>query len=195
MSSGYGLTSENLLRTLPDALKDDERMLALASGIADILAARPEEISRLLIYTKIDTLPEVLLDILAYDFKVDWWDGDYTVAEKRQILKDSWYVHRHLGTKSAVEKAISALYPDTTVAEWFEYDGDPYHFKLLIDITYQNVDPTRNQQVLDRVNYYKNLRSILDEVEYVTLGATAKLYSGAAFVGGDISFSARAKNY
>ena len=51
-------------------------MLALATSIADVLAARPEEIRKIQIYTLIDELPEELLDILAYDFKVDWWDAD-----------------------------------------------------------------------------------------------------------------------
>jgi len=71
---------------------------------------------------------------------VDWWDYNYTLEEKRKTLKDSWNVHRTLGTKGAVEKAISAIYPGTEVREWFEYAGQPYHFKLLIDATYQNVD-------------------------------------------------------
>ena len=193
--SSHGITVENLLLTLPDILRNDEKMLALATAIANVLAARPEEINSLLIYTKIDTLSEDLLDILAYDFKVDWWDSNYTIAEKRQTLKDSWYVHRHLGTKSAVETAISAIYPETKVKEWFEYGGDPCHFKLLIDVTYQELDPAKHQQVLDRVDYYKNLRSVLDEVEYVTPGAAAQLYAGAAFAGGDVAFSATAKNY
>ena len=77
-----------------------------------------------------------LLDILANDFKVDWWDANYTLEEKRRTLKDSWNVHRRLGTKAAVVLAISAIYPDTQVSEWWEYGGKPYHFKLLIDATY-----------------------------------------------------------
>lgn len=125
MNSAYGLTAENLLRTLPEVFRNDKKMVALASSIADVLAARPEEIRQLMIYSRIDDLSEELLDILAYDFKVDWWDGDYTLEEKRKTLKDSWRVHRMLGTKAAVETAISAIYPETQVREWFEYGGEP----------------------------------------------------------------------
>lgn len=70
-----------------------------------------------------------------YDFKVDWWDGDYSLEEKRRTLKDSWRVHRMLGTKAAVETAISAIYPNSAVKEWFEYGGRPYYFKLEINAT------------------------------------------------------------
>ena len=180
MNSAHGLTAENLLRTLPEVLRNDEKMAALAASIADVLAARPAEIEQLMIYSRIDELPEDLLDILAEDFKVDWWDGDYTLEEKRQTLKDSWRVHRMLGTKAAVETAISAIYPETQVSEWFEYGGEPYHFRLLIDSTYEGVDPAKHQRVLDRVEYYKNLRSVLDEVEYYDAGGTAGQYVGAA---------------
>ena len=52
-------------------------MQALASSISGVLAARPVEIDLLRIYTQIDSLPEGLLDILAYDFKIDWYDPTY----------------------------------------------------------------------------------------------------------------------
>ena len=105
MNSAHALTAENLLRALPEVLRNDESMAALAASVAQVLARRPEEIQRLAIYPRIDEIPEELLDILAYDFKVDWWDADYTLEEKRRTLKDSWRVHRMLGTKAAVELA------------------------------------------------------------------------------------------
>ena len=104
MNKKYGLTAENLLSSLPAVLRGDKNMFALAVATAKALSARAEEIDSLRIYSRIDELPEDLLDILAYDFKVDWWNGDYSLEEKRQVLKDSWRVHRMLGTKAAVEQ-------------------------------------------------------------------------------------------
>jgi len=195
MNNAHGLTADNLLRALPTVLQGDAGMAALAAAIAEKLSARPDEIHRLMIYTRIDELPEELLDVLAVDFKVDWWDFDYTVEKKRQTLKDSWRVHRMLGTKAAVEAAISAIYPDTQVSEWFEYDGDPGHFKLLIDATYEDVDPARHQRVIDRVAFYKNLRSVLDEVEYYDAGGLATEYFGAACIGFEMVDGATAIRY
>ena len=184
MNNIHGITSENLLRTLPDVLRNDESMIAVASSVAAALSARPEEIESLMIYTQIDSLSDELLDILAYDFKVDWWDANYTLSEKRQTLKDAWKVHRTLGTKAAVEKAISAIYSNTQVKEWFEYDGPPFHFTLLIDATYEHVDPTKHQRVLDRLNYYKNLRSTPFVVEYTANPqGNCTSYAAAAIVG------------
>ena len=164
--SELGITRENLLLIVPPALTHDPAMMARAAADAEALAARLAEIDRVRIISHIDALDETVLDILAWDFKVDWWDPNYTLEEKRRTLKESWHVHRTLGTKAAVVTAISAIYPDTKVLEWWEYDGKPYHFRLLIDATYERVDPEKHKRVLERVDYYKALRSVLDAVEY-----------------------------
>ena len=41
MNEQYGLTVENLLNVLPDVLRQDEKLLALATGVAELLPARP----------------------------------------------------------------------------------------------------------------------------------------------------------
>ena len=89
--------------------------MALGQVVAEELSDRMSEIEKAAIYPRIDELDEALLDILAYDFKVDWYGYDYPVEVKRRILKSSFYVHRHLGTKGAVETAIQALYPRTSL--------------------------------------------------------------------------------
>lgn len=190
-----GITKENLMLILPPALSKDRSVVALAEVDAEALAARPAEIGKARVIANIDQLDEAVLDILAYDFKVDWWDPEYSIEEKRKTLKDSWRVHRMLGTKAAVETAISAIYKDTTVQEWFEYGGEPYHFRLLLDATYENVNPEKHRRVMERVNYYKNLRSVLDKVEYYDAGGTANGYAYAAFLGCEITDSARAVRY
>ncbi|WP_300924270.1 cobalamin biosynthesis protein, partial [uncultured Desulfovibrio sp.] len=63
----HGLTKENLVVTLPPALRTDPSVVALAEALSELLAARPAEIERLRIYPAIDTLEEPLLDILARD--------------------------------------------------------------------------------------------------------------------------------
>ncbi len=183
-----GLTAENLLLALPEALRQDEQMQALAAGIAEVLAARPAEIDRLLIYPRIDELPEALLDRLAYDFKVDWWDAEYSLAAKRQTLKDNWQVHRRLGTKAAVEQAIAAIYPETQVLEWFEYGGEPFSFRVVLDVT--NARASAEYFAIKRaVDSYKRLTAHMDNLIYQCRAALeiriemAVFYLGAVMTG------------
>ena len=177
-----GLTKENLLFTFPVGLRGSQAIAALGDVTSEALAERPPEIAKLSLYTRIKELPENLLDILAYDFKVDWWDPNYTLEEKRQTFKDSWYVHKHLGTKAAVRTAIRDIYPNADVLEWFEYeDGKPYHFKLTIDLTDTFGDDTRPWRVLERVNFYKSLRSHLDEIVFTMTTKPSTLRVGGGF--------------
>lgn len=172
------ITAESLLSTLPRALAEDENLLALASATADSLAAHNVRIEDLLIYANIDNLPEDLLDMLAYDFKVDWWDYSYSLEEKRKTLKRSWYVHKYMGTTAAVKTALSSIYPSAILEEWFDYDGEPYHFRLIIPIDEQTVDPVKHDTVMKLVRFYKNLRSVLDSVSYT--GASSDVSSFAS---------------
>lgn len=180
----FGITREAMLFVLPPALKGDETTEALASVTAETLAERPAEIDRLRIIPNIDNQGEGVLAILARDFKVDWWDPNYTLQEKRQTVKDSWRVHKKLGTKAAIETAIRAIYPETTVEPWFEYEGgQPFHFRLNINITSDSGDRERQRQVLERMNYYQSLRDTLDAVRYFLKPEKSWAVAGGAFVG------------
>ncbi len=109
------------LRALPPVLRNDRRMMALGPVVAEELSGPHERESRKrAIYPRIDELDEALLDILAYDFKVDRYGYDYPLETKRALLKSSFYIHRHLGTKGAVEAAIQSVYPKSIVEEWFD---------------------------------------------------------------------------
>ena len=128
-------TAEEFLRALPPVLRNDSRMIALGQVVAEELSDRMSEIEKAAIYPRIDELDEALLDILAYDFKVDWYGYDYPLETKRALLKSSFYIHRHLGTKGAVEAAIQSVYPKSIVEEWFDYveGGNPYTFRIVLD--------------------------------------------------------------
>ena len=86
---------------------------------------------------------------------------------KRALLKSSFYIHRHLGTKGAVEAAIQSVYPKSIVEEWFDYveGGNPYTFRIVLDASTPAV-PVNNTDLLRAVNLYKSLRSHLDGIMF-----------------------------
>lgn len=130
MNEKYGLTASNFLQTLPTVLQNDVNMQTLATAIATELEKLVGEIRLAQIYIRLDELDETMLDALAADFKVDWWRPDAPLDEKCRALKDSWYVHKHLGTKSAIETAVADYLGSGKVEEWFEYGGQPHHFRI-----------------------------------------------------------------
>lgn len=187
MNNNYDLTAENLLTSFPLVLQQDIRLQTLAAVTADILAARTDEINSIAIYPRISALPESLLDILADDFKVDWYNYNHPLEVKRSVLKNSFYVHRKMGTKSAVCAALSSVYPNSTVEEWFEYGGDPYYFRCVLDVTQQTIDIS-NDDILRLINIFKPLRAWLED-DAVVYRARAALGIGLSV--GYVVYTAR----
>lgn len=150
---------------LPQPLTHDPKMIALAKAAADELLTVSGAVENVLIYSRIDELPEELVDILAYDFHVDWYNYSYPLAAKRDLLKSSVRVHKKMGTKYAIEKALSALYPESEVEEWFEYEGEPGHFHIVCDVTNSRITASYSD-IVRAVRLYKRLSAHMDEVVY-----------------------------
>jgi len=161
-----GLTAERMMDSFPLALQKDPKMVALAHSIANVLEQRLDEINLGQIYTRIDQLPEDLLDILAKDFAVDWYDHDYDLAAKRRTIKSAPYIHRHRGTAGAVLRGIRAIYPGSRLEEWWQYGGEPYHFRVMLDMSGSDASYVSTERVLWAIGYYKSLRSHNDGVYY-----------------------------
>jgi hypothetical protein len=60
------------------------------------------------IYSRIDTLPEDALDLLGWQFHVDFWRPTAPMAVKRQLVKESIATHRTKGTPESIA-AMCAL--------------------------------------------------------------------------------------
>ncbi|MDR2360504.1 MAG: phage tail protein I [Oscillospiraceae bacterium] len=125
-----GITAENLTLTFPEVMQSDVKAESLAKAVADALSKEITELDKIRIYPQLDELPEELLDILANDLKVDWYDYDYDVETKRQILRQSGQVHRRLGTPWAIEVVLLAYFKEGEIEEWFDYGGEPHHFRI-----------------------------------------------------------------
>ena len=175
----YGFSADNLMRALPAVLREDEKMRALAQAVAEALSDERTRTRGINMYARIMTLPNGLLDILAHDFKVDWWDTDMTLLQKRRVLAASWAVHRTLGTAGAVKTALSSVFAGAEVREWYEYGGEAYGFKVDIDISDEpDVTSEKVKRAIRNIDLYKNLRSHLGEV-HITQRTKGSLAAGA----------------
>lgn len=173
----------DLTRTLPPVLKNDHKMQALSRTIADELQENARQIKNNVIYARIDELPEKLLDVLAYDLHIDWYDYDYPVQVKRDLIKTSVRVHRKLGTVYAVETAMGALHPRSEIAEWFDYGGKPFTFKAVIDISESKIE-VDIRKIIKTVNIYKRMTTHMEAIQYKYV-KTNIVRTGAALMMGN----------
>lgn len=137
--------------------------------LAEVLDVKLQEINAMseliLLYPRIDELPENLIDALAEPFHVDFYDAEMSLQQKRTVVKNSIAWHRRKGTPSVVEEMVQTVFESAHVEEWFEYGGEPYHFRVTL-ITAPLTDKAVLERLVDAINKTKNVRSWLEYVQF-----------------------------
>lgn len=152
-----------LIDILPEPLRKDKTIVAIAKVLQKYIDENYSYIRRLLILPNIDDITdERLIDHLAYQFHVDFYDQYLDIDKKKELVKNSIPHHRRKGTKWAIEDLINTLFDVAWVREWFEYNGDPYMFRLhtkdIID------SQERYLKIIAATNTVKNTRSWLEKI-------------------------------
>lgn len=166
-------------RALPVVISENKDIKALSVLIQEELRKTTNLIDKNKIFCAISELDEETLDILAYDLNVLWYDFNYSVEIKREIIKDCIKIYRKLGTPYAVKRALGNVFPDSTLKEWYETGGEPFTFEVEINASKSGATKELQEMALDRIRYYKNLRSHLKKITY-NLEDKFKVKVGAA---------------
>ena len=105
--------------------------------------------------------PEEALDLLATEMRTQYYDASYSPEIKRSLIQNTMRWYQIAGTKAAVEELAQTIFGNCTVEEWFEYSGEPYHFRV---ITNALAEPDNIEQFTTLLRSIKNVRSHLDSV-------------------------------
>ena len=146
-------------RLIPPGIKDlnTEALNDLSDRLGTL------DLTPLLIYI-IDDVDSSALPYLAHQFHIEGWELAQTEQEKRNLIKRAIELHRYKGTKWSVINALSAAGYEVDLKEWFEYNGDPYKFRVLVKSVIQDED--RYRKLTELINEYKNVRSWLDAIGF-----------------------------
>src|SRR5690606_30548588 len=133
---------------LPPALAGDERFALLCELLQEEFSSL--DLNAMLVYL-IDVVPEQVLPHLATQFHVmglEGWRYARNVAEQRALIKRAIELHRYKGTPWAIEQVLVTLGLSGKVSEWFDYGGQPYHFRVDIDLTDRGIDEATYEALL-----------------------------------------------
>lgn len=173
---GMKLSELDLIKTLPQWMRDDEADAGLANGINTLIRDLGARVPTLRTWDQIDNLTEEELDELAWEMNIDWYDNEMSIDQKRAVIKSAGTIIKKRGTKYAVMEVVNTAFGAGEVLEWFDYEGDPHHFKIIIDAsTATRFDPDYIRKMLDKV---KPASAVLDEMDYVL---TADFYINEYF--------------
>lgn len=154
------LRDARLVDAVPRVVAGQDWVRALSEAVGVLHERTLRYIDDSQIYTSLDTATEPVLDALAINWKVDWYDTGYSVEQKRRIIKTALTVRRLMGTVGAVKLQADAIYPGTMLEEWFEYGGQPGTFRLYINVT-DTTEETASTESKTRCLCTKERRAIL----------------------------------
>lgn len=132
---------------------------ALQMQVARIVAAA----EKTKCFSDIDKLDDETLDYFAVEMRTMYYDQSLPIEKKRAIIKNTlnWYTKG--GTSSAVTELLSVVFGEGDLEEWFNYDGDPYHFRAVLPVSQGSAVGDMNlfRELIQKI---KNVRSHVDEL-------------------------------
>lgn len=167
----------DFIKLLPQFMRDDQAVRGLAAGINQLVPETAESISALSDWNNIDTMTSNQLDELAWELNILWYNPAASLEVRRSVIKNSDKVYKHLGTKWAVQNVIHSYFGDGTVEEWWQYDGQPGHFRIMT--ANQELEAEKLSECVNIVNKVKRASAKLDEI-IITASGKAIVHIGAA---------------
>lgn len=149
----------SLGQIFPGFLLSDRDGYAMGRAIEAMLRYAGEVTNRGIGWVQdVQQMPEWRLDMLAQEMNC-LYDYNAGVEMKREWIQNALPLYRLWGTKGAIEKYLSGFFEDVELEEWWEYGGDPYHFRVTVagEWTAENEAWLRKA-----VKTAKNVRSVLD---------------------------------
>jgi phage tail P2-like protein len=169
------------LDLIPQVLTSDPQVQAMSAAITPQLQDVSNAICECILLARLDELDEEVVDLLAWQYHVDFYDDELTLVNKRALVRQAIDWHRRKGTPSAVKDAVSTVFSNGVVTEWFDYGGEPYYFRVTTDEIVS--DTTAYSRLVKLINTVKNTRSWLDAI-ILHRTWSGKLYFGSVLVSG-----------
>lgn len=118
-------------------------------------------------YAAIETMPEWLLDYMAVELRTPSYDENYSIKTKRTLIQGSLLFYTQMGTPAAVNRIIETIFQTGYIEEWYEYDGEPHHFRAYVGDGGE-VEPGELEEFRRVLSSVKRLSSWLDDIITIT---------------------------
>lgn len=116
----------------------------------------------------IDDMPEWRLDEMAWELDC-LYNYNSDIEKKRNWIRNAIPYYRLYGTPKAVETYIGGYFDSVELEEFWQYGGEPYHFRLTVEGTWTPENESWTKKAVEKA---KNVRSVLDGVR---IGCSVKL--------------------
>lgn len=159
-------------------MRNDDAVKGFSEAVNGIVPLIYKKIRLFSVWDIIDELDNAELDELAWELDIQWYDASVDIEIKREVIRMSDLVYSRLGTKWAVEWMVQTYFGSGEVREWYEYGGEPHHFKIISGNP--SLTNERINQFIQMLKIVKRKSSWLDAI-LIALTGEMNLYVGVAY--------------
>ena len=170
------ISEVSFLDMVPRMFRGDRTVQGVAAACDMLLQTLLDAGALMPLWTRINEQPEPVLDEMATALNLLWYDRGATLAQKRAIVGSAEKVYRQLGTPAAVRQVAQDYFGAATIEEWWEYAGEPGHFRIKIQA--QSLTQEQIDMFTRKVRWVKRASAQLDSI------TAEELVEGTLRVGG-----------
>lgn len=141
-----------LREVLPPSIRDDSTIRAVADALDPESQDIYLQITNLPYHPNLDNLPSRVIDLLAWQYHVDFYDAGADIAVRRARVASAITDHMLHGTREGVSRALETVFGagNFTIVEWHEVDpGRPVHtYRVRIHAPFVSADIAEMRSVL-----------------------------------------------
>ena len=115
--------NKGLLDIMPPNLLADKKIYNVCLALDSTLKSIFDECNIPSLIHNIDRLDSEFIDLLAYQFHVDFYDEALSLDIRRELVKKSIDYHMRKGTPYAMDGVVGLVFPDGVLEENWEYGG------------------------------------------------------------------------
>ena len=125
------LSGSRFTDIMPENLAEQTEIQALAYAVGKQVEKLLAYADGARTYAAIYAVPEKVLDLLAVELRTPYYDENFSLPTKRALIQETILFYTQMGTPAATEKIVSSIFGRGYIKEWFEYNGEPHHFRVI----------------------------------------------------------------
>lgn len=160
-----------LTDALPQIIAEQPWVRAYAIAMRRIARSIIEATGSTKSVADVDGLSEEVLDALAVELRSPVYEQTMPIETKRAIIKNGIYYFLRAGTAAAVQQLLTDIYSTAKAEDWFTYDGERGHFRIIVDVTESSEKKAFNlysrEDILRWINSVKRGSAWLDSLTFM----------------------------
>lgn len=155
-----------LYKLLPKLLREDDFSRCLSEVIDQYIKEIDDVYNGLFLMHNLDQFDDRVLDEIAKDRSIVWYDSALPIKHKANIIKNYRSTYKNLGTESAILQLIHDYWGSAgSIDNWYDYGGSHHRFKITInDVAFDKAFLEAYGRFLSSLSWVKSADTWLDGV-------------------------------